>query len=130
LIVVDASILGPALLDDAPDGDRVRQRLAGERLAAPALIDLEVMSMLKRAARQRRLEEGRARRAVANLIAIPLSRMPHVPLLPRIWELRHNLSSYDAAYVALAEAIGAALLTADRGLAAAAGNHAEVEVLA
>jgi predicted nucleic acid-binding protein len=129
LIVVDASILGPALIDDAPDGDRVRQRLAGERLAAPALIDLEVMSMLKRAARQRRLEEGRARRAVANLIAIPLSRMPHAPLLPRIWELRHNLSSYDAAYVALAEETDAPLLTRDARLASAPGIRARVELV-
>jgi predicted nucleic acid-binding protein len=129
VIVVDASVLIPALLDDARDGERVRDRLRAERLVAPALIDLEVVSMIKRAARQGALVERRAGQALADLTAIPLRRAPHLSLIARIWDLRHNLSVYDAAYVALAEAIGAPLLTADRRIAGAAGIRCEVEVV-
>lgn len=129
MIVVDASVLAPALADDGADGDRVRERLRGEQLAAPELIDLEVVSTLRRAARARRLDERRSAQALADLAALPLRRVPHLPLLARVWELRDNLSAYDAAYVALAEALDALFLTADGPLGRASGVRCEVEVL-
>jgi predicted nucleic acid-binding protein len=129
VIVVDASVLASALGDDGPDGDRARGRLAGERLAAPELIDLEVASVWRRAARAGRLGERRARQALADLAALPLARAPHQPLMSRIWELRDNHTPYDAAYVALAEALEAPLLTADRRLARAPGTATEIQLL-
>jgi predicted nucleic acid-binding protein len=130
VIVVDASVLAPALADDGDDGDRVRIRLRGEQLAAPELVDLEVLSTLRRAARAGRLDERRSGQALEDLAALPLRRVPHLALLPRIWELRDNLTVYDAAYVALAEALDAVLVTADRGMGKASGVGCAVEVLA
>lgn len=129
MIVVDASILAPALADDESDGDLVRARLQGEQLAAPELIDLEVISTLRRAARAGRLDDRRSSQALTDLAALPLKRVPHLPLLSRIWELRENLTAYDAAYVALAEALGALFLTADGPLTRASGVQCEVELL-
>ncbi|MFP5387947.1 MAG: type II toxin-antitoxin system VapC family toxin [Thermoleophilia bacterium] len=129
MIVVDASVLAPALADDEGDGDLVRARLHGEQLAAPELIDLEVLSTFRRAARAGTLDDRRSSQALADLAALPLQRVSHLPLLPRIWELRNNLTAYDAAYVALAEALGALLLTADGPLARAPGVRCKVEVL-
>jgi predicted nucleic acid-binding protein len=129
VIVVDASVLAPALADGGADGDRARARLRGEQLTAPELVDLEVVSTMRRAARAGRLYERRSAQALGDLAALPLRRVPHLPLLPRVWELRDNLSAYDAAYVALAEALGALLLTADGPLKRAAGVRCEVEVL-
>jgi predicted nucleic acid-binding protein len=129
LIVVDASVLAPALADDGVGGDRVRERLAGESIAAPELVDLEVASVLRRAARAGRLDERRSGQALADLAALPISRAPHLPLLTRIWELRANITVYDAAYVALAEALSAPLLTADAALRAAPGVRCRVDVL-
>jgi predicted nucleic acid-binding protein len=130
VIVVDASVLAPALADDGADGDRARDRLAGERLAVPALADLEVCSVLRRAALAGRLDNRRSSQALSDLAALPLHRAPHLPLLHRIWKLRENLTVYDAAYVALAEALDVLLLTADRRLGGAPGVRCEVEVLA
>ena len=129
MIVVDASVLATALADDGSDGDRARSRLAGETIASPELVDLEVTSVLRRAALDGRLEARRSGQALDDLAALPLRRAPHLPLLPRIWELRANVTVYDAAYVALAEALGIALLTADRRLAAAPGVRCDVELL-
>lgn len=129
MIVVDASVLAPALADDDDDGNRARKRLRGEQLAAPELVDLEVVSTLRRAARSGRLDERRSAQALADLVALPLRRVPHLRLLPRVWELRDNLTAYDAAYVALAEALSALLLTADGPLARATGVRCDVEIL-
>jgi len=129
VIVVDASILAPALADDGGDGDRARGRLQGEQLAAPELIDLEVLSILRRGARAKRLDERRSGQALDDLAALPMQRVSHLPLLDRVWQLRDNLTAYDASYVALAEALDAVLLTADRRLAKAVGVLCEVEVL-
>src|SRR4051794_18609183 len=129
VIVVDASIVAAAFADDGPDGDRARGRLRGERLCVPELTDLEVASVWRRALRSGRLDERRARLALDDLAAAPIVRAPHGALLPRIWELRQNLTPYDAAYVALAEALEAPLLTADRRLARAPGLGCEVELL-
>ena len=121
MIVVDASVLAPALADDGCDGDRARARLSGERLVAPALVDLEVVSVLRRAARAGRLPDRRADQALDDLAALPLRRAAHRPLLARVWDLRENLTAYDAAYVALAEELDAPLWTLDRRLVAASG---------
>lgn len=129
MIVVDASVLAPALADDDVDGDRARERLHGEQLAAPELIDLEVLSVLRRAARAKGVDERRSAQALTDLAALPLRRVPHLPLLARIWELRDNLSAYDASYVALAEALDAVLVTADGRIKRAAGTSCEIVVL-
>jgi predicted nucleic acid-binding protein len=129
VIVVDASVLAPALADDGADGDRARERLLGEQLVAPELVDLEILSTLRRAAWGGRLDERRSGQALDDLAALPLQRVSHRALLPRVWELRDNLTAYDAAYVALAEAIDALLLTADGAMEKASGVRCEVEVL-
>ena len=129
MLVVDASVLVVALADDGPDGDRVRQRLRGERLAAPELIDLEVGSVLRRQNRAGQIGDRRAGMAMNDLAAIPMQRASHSNLLGRCWELRHNLTFYDAAYVALAEALQVTLLTGDRRLSRAAGPSCPIETI-
>jgi predicted nucleic acid-binding protein len=130
LIVVDASVLASALVDDGPDGDKARARLRGEYLIAPELIDLEVTSVLRRQHSAGHLGDRRAAQALADLTDLPMRRAPHLPLLARCWELRANITAYDSAYVALAEAIDGTLLTADERLARAPGIRCSVEVLA
>jgi predicted nucleic acid-binding protein len=129
VIVVDASVLASALGDDGGDGERARRRLAGEHLFAPELVDLEVASVWRRAARAGRLGPKRAGQALTDLAALPIARAPHQPLMNRIWELRDNHTPYDASYVALAEALETSLLTADRRLAQAPGARCKVELL-
>jgi predicted nucleic acid-binding protein len=129
LIVVDASVVVTALADDGDDGDRARLRLRDERLVAPHLIDLEVASAWRRLASTGDLDERRAQLALEDLRALRVERVPHGPLLARCWELRDNLSVYDAAYVALAEVLEVSLLTADRRLASASGPRCEIDLL-
>ena len=129
MIVVDASVLATALADDGDDGRRARQRLAGERLHAPELVDLEVASVLRRLCASNRLEPDRAAQAIADLGALRLERVSHRPLLRRCWELRHNITVYDAAYVSLAEALDAPLVTADARLVSAPGPRCSFELL-
>lgn len=129
MLVVDASVLAVALADDGGDGDAARARLRGEELAAPELLDLEVLSVLCGQMMAGTLDARRAGLALNDLSAMPLQRAPHLPLLPRCWELRANLTAYDASYVALAEALDAPLLTGDRRLARATGPRCRIEVL-
>ena len=129
MIVVDASVVVTALADDGDDGDRVRERLRGERLAAPHLIDLEVVSAWRRLAAAGRLDDRRVALAMIDLGALRIERAPHQPLVRRCWELRANLTVYDASYVALAETIDAVLLTGDRRLAEAPGVRCSVQVI-
>ena len=130
MIVADASVLVVALADDGPDGDQARARLRGEQLTVPELADLEVASVLRRQMKAGTLDARRARLAVDDLVALPARRAPHRPLLPRCWELRNNLTIYDAAYVALAEAMSATLLTGDEGqeLTRAPGPRCLIEI--
>lgn len=131
MIVVDASVLVNAVADDAPEGDMARARLlAAAGLHAPHLVDLEVLSVLRRAVAARKLDARRAKLAIDDLVDLRLTRYPHVPFVRRIWELRENLTPYDAAYVALAEELDCPLVTADARLAQAPGLPCEVEVLA
>jgi len=129
VLVVDASVVAVALMDDATDGDAARARLHGEQLVAPALIDLEVVSVWRGLARGGQLDARRARLALEDLRALPLQRVDHTPLVERCWELRDNLTVYDAAYVALAELMGATLLTGDARLSKATGPRCSIEVL-
>jgi predicted nucleic acid-binding protein len=129
VIVVDASVLAVALGDDGPDGDSARARMRGERLTAPELVDLEVVSVWRRQLRTGAIDLRRAGLAIADLAVMPLRRAQHGPLLDRCWELRQNLSIYDAAYVALAEVLDVTLLTGDRRLARATGPRCRIEVL-
>lgn len=129
MLVVDASVLVTALADDGPDGDRSRARLTGNELAAPAVIDLEVASVLRKQLAGNALDARRAHLALTDLAELPLARAPHVPLLPRCWELRENLTVYDASYVALAELLEAPLITADARLARAPSLRCSVELL-
>lgn len=129
MIVIDASVIVAALADDGPDGDRARDRLRDEDLVAPHLIDLEVVSAWRRIAAQGDLDGRRCELALHDLVDIPLRRIPHWPLLARCWQLRGNLSPYDAMYVALAETLGLTLVTADARLARAPGPTCPVEVL-
>jgi predicted nucleic acid-binding protein len=129
VLVVDASVLVVALADDGADGDRARHRLRGETLAAPELIDLEVTSVVRRHVATGHLEDRRARLCLSDLSALGLHRARHLPLLARCWELRDNVTTYDASYVALAELLETTLLTADDRLARAAGPRCAIEVL-
>jgi predicted nucleic acid-binding protein len=130
VIVVDASVAIEVLLN-TPAGARVAGRLlaAGETLHAPHLLDIEVAQVLRRYAMSGELEPARGLEALEDLADLPLTRYPHDLFLPRIWELRHNVTAYDAAYLALAEALAAPLVTRDTALASAPGHHARIEVV-
>ncbi|MGH6992737.1 MAG: type II toxin-antitoxin system VapC family toxin [Caulobacteraceae bacterium] len=128
MIVVDASALIEALLR-TPAASAVEERLfaPGQTLHAPHLLDLEAAQVIRRYAARGEIDGERGRLALADLADFPLRRYPHDFLLPRIWQLRGALTAYDAAYVALAEALDAPLVTRDKALAAAAGHRARIE---
>jgi predicted nucleic acid-binding protein len=129
VIVLDASAVVD-LLVEAPGAERVAARIRSDRsLHAPAVLDLEVAQAIRRFAASRQMSEDRGKRAIGDLLDLPVRRYPHLPLLERVWQLRTNLTAYDAAYVALAEALRATLLTRDRRLATVRGHRAKVEVV-
>jgi predicted nucleic acid-binding protein len=130
VIVVDASAVLEALLR-TPAAAAVERRLFGSRqtLHAPHLLDIEVAQVVRRYAAAGEIDRERGRAALTDLVDLPLHRYPHDFLLPRVWDLRDNLTGYDAVYVALAEALDAPLLTRDRRLAAASGHRARVELV-
>jgi predicted nucleic acid-binding protein len=130
MIVLDASAVLELLLG-TPAGRGVAERIAApaETLHAPHLVDLEVAQVLRRFQREGDLDEARGREALAALRALDVARYPHDVLLPRIWQLRDVVTAYDAAYLALAEALAAPLLTADARLARTRGHRARVELL-
>lgn len=130
MTVVDAGVLCHALVGGPRDDvSLLRRRLTGD-LAAPAHVDLEVCSTVRRYVRAGSVGATSAALAIDRLASMPLRRHFLPPLLPRVWELRHNLTPYDAAYVALAEATGSVLLTSDRRLATAPGPRCAIEVWA
>ena len=111
-------------------GALVEDRLltGGESLHAPHLLDVEVAQVLRRYTAAGELTPERGREALMDLVDFPVHRYPHDVLLPRIWELRHNVTAYDAAYLALAEILAAPLVTCDARLAAAPRHAAKIEV--
>ena len=129
-MVVDASALFEVLLR-TNDAALVEERwfAAGETLHAPYLIDIGTAQVLRRYAAGGEIDDARGRAALDDLTDFPMRRYPHDFVLPRMWELRHNLTAYDAIYVALAEALDATLLTRDQRLAAASGNRARIELV-
>ena len=129
MIVLDASAAVDWLLQTSA-GQRIENRIysRNETLHAPHLLDLEVTQVLRRLALQAVVSVHRADEAVRDLLDLRITRYPHLVLLPRIWQLRHNFSAYDAAYIVLAEKLGAALVTRDARLGAASGHAAPVEV--
>ena len=130
MIVVDASALLEVLLR-TPAGLSVERRLfgSGQTLHAPHLLDLEVAQVIRRYAATGNLDQERGRAALADMMDLPLRRYPHDFLLPRIWQLRDNLTAYDASYVALAELLDAPLVTRDARLATSSGHSAHVELV-
>lgn len=129
MIVVDASVVIDALILDGEAATGARDALDRDPdQHAPYLIDLETTAALRRALFRKAIDETRARSALVRLGELPITRYPHLPLLPRAWELRHNLTPYDAAYVALAEALDVPLITGDARLAAAPNLACEVEL--
>lgn len=130
MIVVDASVLATALLDSGGSGALARIALANEPMShGPALLDLEVASAIRKRLRLGAIDRRAAESAVEDLRVYPVQRHDHRPLLHRIWDLRDNLTAYDAAYVALAEALDATLLTADRRVSGAPGLRCAIRVL-
>jgi predicted nucleic acid-binding protein len=130
MIVVDASAVLETLLRTAK-AEAVDDRLfnRSQTLHAPHLLDVEVAQVLRRFAANGQIDGERGRTALADLADFPLRRYPHDFLLPRVWDLRKNLTAYDAIYIALAEALDAPLLTCDRRLASAPGHQARVELV-
>ncbi len=128
MIIADASFLVMALGDDGPDGAQARERLRGEELAAPHLVDVEVTSVLRRSVLTGAMTGQRAGQALQDLTDLAIERVAHTTLLPRVWELRDNLTPYDACYVAVAELFHAPLLTYDAKMAGAPGALCTFEV--
>ncbi len=129
MIVADASAILEMLLR-TPGAAAIEARVfrRGETLHTPALLDVEVAQVLRRYVSRGEVAPGRARSALDLLLGFPMERYTHEPLLSRIWELRTNLTAYDAAYVALAEGLRAPLVTCDARLANAPGIRAAVEL--
>lgn len=128
--VIDASVLLTALANDNIQGRETRSLIRNQNLVAPELLDLEILAVLRRLVSSGQLNEPRANLAMKSLAALPLERFSHVSLLPRCWELRHNLTIYDASYVALAERLGATLFTSDARLSRSSGIRCQVRLIA
>jgi predicted nucleic acid-binding protein len=129
VIVLDASAAIDWLLQ-TPAGRKIEQRIFSrkESLHAPHLLDLEVAQVLRRLARENVISGQRANQAFDDLLDLRVARYSHFILLPRVWQLRQNLSAYDAAYIALAEKLDAPVISRDTGLSSASGHTARVEL--
>lgn len=130
MIVVDASVLANVVGDDGPTGVAARSRLAAAgEVSVPDLADVETVSVLRKRWIAGTLTARRFRAAVDDLLALPIVRYPTGPLMSRAYELRANVTAYDACYVAVAEALGCTLVTGDAKLARASGPRCRIEVL-
>lgn len=130
MIVLDASAAITILLNTGPSAEAIRSRVGDpERiLHVPHLFEVEVSHALRRLNLNGDISSERAEIALGRLGAMSLARYSHTMLLSRIWELRRNVTAYDAAYIALAEALAAPLVTTDAKLARASGIRAEIEL--
>ncbi len=130
MIVVDASVLANIIADDTNTGHLARTRLARAGQAyAPDLADVETVAVLRRRWLNSDLTDTRFRDAIDDLLALPITRLPVGPLMIRAFELRANVTAYDACYIALAETLDCPLITADQRLSTAPGTHCVIEVL-
>jgi len=130
VIVVDASVLANVVGDDAADGQRARAELrSAVDIAAPDLVDVETVAVLRKRWLAGSLTERRFATAVGDLEAIAVDRYPTLPLMRRAYDLRANVPPYDATYVVLAEALGCELLTGDQRLANAPGPQCAIRVV-
>lgn len=129
MIVVDASVVAPLIADGGPDGEQFRAALRGQTLSAPDLLRIEVLSVIRRHLASGELTARQANNAVDDLLALPITLYPTTPLVRRCWELRANITAYDACYVALAETLEVALMTADAKLASAPGARCAFRLL-
>ena len=129
MIVVDASVLVD-LLCRSRDGDAIEHKLlaGGDSLHAPHLVDIEIVHALRRLVRIGNMSPDRAEEALVDLYDLRLDRYPHTERVSRIWELRDSLTAYDAAYVALAEALDATLVTRDARLARTRGHLSLIHI--
>jgi predicted nucleic acid-binding protein len=131
LIVVDASALLEILLHTPRAGQLIKRAFAAaERMHAPHLLDIEVVQVLRRLVQRKEITRARAEQALDDLENLVIERHAHPPLISRVWQLRESLTAYDGAYVALAEALAAPLLTCDAKLAGAHGHRASIELVA
>ena len=127
MIVVDASIVVEVLLRSDMGVTLENLVVEGDdQLHAPHMLDVEVAHALRRCALHGEIDERRGRASLGNLAAMSIERHGHLPLLERMWQLRHNLTAYDAAYLALAESLDAPLLARDSALASVAEHHVRV----
>jgi len=130
VIVADASIVANAVGDDGADGDAARSALRqGGNLAAPDLVDVETVSVLRKRWLAGDLTARRFRAAITDLGDLAIDRHPTLPFMPRAYELRANVTPYDAAYIGLAEALDCLLLTADKRLVAAPGPRCKIRLV-
>ena len=130
MIVLDASVLANVVGDDGVDGLVAREAIAADDgVSIPDLADVETVAVLRKRWLQGHLGDRRFAEAIEDLAALPFDRYPTRPLMPRAYELRANFTAYDAAYVALAEALECELVTADARLAAAPGATCPVRVI-
>jgi predicted nucleic acid-binding protein len=130
VIVIDASVLVGALVDDGETGKQSRDALRDDpRWAAPALLPVEVLASLRGLVLGRKLSTERAADAVTAMRLMVIDQLDPATLVTRIWELRGNLTAYDAAYVAAAEALGCTLVTADSRIARAPGPRCAIRVI-
>jgi predicted nucleic acid-binding protein len=120
-LVVDASVVAAALVDSGDDGTWAEGLLVGGALVAPHLMPVEVANILRRAVLTDDISADSAALAHADLLDLRAELFAYEPFAPRVWELRHDLTAYDAWYVAIAEALDAPLATLDRRLASATG---------
>ena len=130
MIVTDASAVLELLLGTTAAFD-IQRRLfeSGDSLHAPHLLDLEIAQVLRRYVLIGELTSQRGKQALTDLADLPIIRYPHDLFLSRIWALRHNVTAYDAAYLALAESLPAPLITRDARLAATVGHRATIELV-
>lgn len=130
MIVVDASVVANSIGDDTADGAAARSALRrASSIAAPDLVDVETVSVLRKRWLARDLTAHRFRTAITDLADLAITRYPTLPFMPRAYELRANVTPYDAAYIGLAEFLGYTLLTSDGRLASAPGLRCEIRLI-
>lgn len=128
MLVVDSSVIVEAFATTDPPLHLIEHLVADGDLHAPHLIDTEVLGVLRRMTLHKTIGTERAELALTDFKSLALARYPHQPLGDRVWALRHNLSAYDATFVALAEVLDVPLVTCDARLASASGHAAQIDL--